>query len=190
SKATVARIAANGTTIVTRLPAAGAGRGSAARIECPAVNECWMVTWAGWLFHYSDGTPLARDTAPAFQGTIEFRPNESAEQFVPDRLPVDDSQLFAPPPLELTPNAVKPAKVRRLPPLLRKVRSDLHGLRLTVSFTLTRRARVQLLAKQGGRTVARTPSLVLAPGRRSLELQLERDRYPTKLAFRTKEVKR
>jgi hypothetical protein len=190
SKATVARIDADGAVTITRLPAAGAGRGSAARIACPAANECWMVTWAGWLFHYSDGTPLPRDTDPAFQGTIEFRPNEAAEQFIPDRLPVDDSQLFAPPPLELTPNVVKPAKVRRLPPLLRKVRSDLHGLRLTVSFTLTRRARVQLLAKKGARTVARTPSRVLAPGRRSLELRLERDRYPTKLAFRTKEVKR
>ncbi len=64
-----------------------------------------MVTWAGWLFHYSDGTPLPLDTDPAFQGTIEFRPNEAAEQFIPDRLPVDDSQLFAPPPLELNPNA-------------------------------------------------------------------------------------
>ena len=190
SKAIVARIDADGMVTRTRLPAAGAGRGSAARIACPAANECWMVTWAGWLFHYSDGTPLPRDTDPAFQGTIEFRPNEAAEQFIPDRLPVDDSQLFAPPPLELTPNVVKPAKVRRLPPLLRKVRSDLNGLRLTVSFILTRRARVQLLAKKGGRTVARTPSRVFSPGRRSLELKLERDRYPTKLAFRTKEVKR
>lgn len=190
SKAIVARIATDGTASITRLPAAGAGRGSAARIACPAANECWMVTWAGWLFHYSDGSPLAPDADPAFQGTIEFRPNESAEQFIPDRLPVDDSQLFAPPPLELTPNAVKPAKVRRLPPLLRRVSSDLDGLRLTVSFTLTRRARVQLLAKKGGRTVARTPSQVLTPGRRRLSLQLERDRYPTKLAFRTKEVKR
>lgn len=190
SKATVGRIAADGSVATTRLPAAGAGRGSAARVACPASDECWLVTWAGWLFHYSDGTPLPRDTEPAFQGTIEFRPNEAAEQFIPDRLPVDDSQLFAPPPLELTPNQVKPAKVRRLPPLLRKVRSELHGLRLLVSFTLTRRARVQLLAKKRGRTVARTPLRLLAPGRRNLELRLERERYPTKLAFRTREVKR
>ena len=189
SKATVARIAPDGTTSTTRLPASGAGRGSAARIACPAASECWMVTWAGWLFHYSDGTPLPRDTDPAFQGTIEFRPNEAAEQFIPDSLPVDDSQLFAPPPLELTPNAVKPAKVKRLPPLLRRVRSRLRGLRLTVSFILTRRARVQLLAKRGGQTVARTPRELLAPGRRSLELRLSRERYPTKLAFRTSEVK-
>ncbi len=190
SKATVARIGADGTTVTTRLPVAGAGRGSAARIACPTASECWLVTWAGWLFHYSDGTPLARDTDPAFQGTIEFRPNESAEQFVPDRLPADDSQLFAPPPLELTPNAVKAAKVKRLPPLLQRVRSRLRGMKLTVSFTLTRRARVQLLAKRGGRTVGHTPLQIFAPGRRSLDLRLSRDRYPTKLAFKTREVKR
>lgn len=190
SKAIVARIAANGATVATRLPVAGAGRGSAARIACPAPNDCWMVTWAGWIFHYSDGTPLERDTDPAFQGTIEFRPNESAEQFVPDRLPVDDSQLFAPPPLELTPNAVDPVKVRRLPPLLQRVRSRLRGLWLTVSFTLTRRAKVRLLAKRGGRTVASTPQQLLAPGRRSLSLRLSRELYPTRLAFKTSEVKK
>jgi hypothetical protein len=190
SKATVARIRSDGTIETTRLPVAGAGRGSAARIACPAPEECWMVTWAGWVFHYGDGTVLERDTDPAFQGTIEFRPNESAEQFVPDQLPVDDSQLFAPPPLELTPEATKQAKVRRLPPLLRGVKSQLHGLRLTVSFTLTRRARVQLLAKRAGRVVARTPRRVLAPGRRSLTLSLSRENYPTGLAFRVKELKR
>ncbi|HEX5376659.1 MAG TPA: hypothetical protein VFW48_10940, partial [Solirubrobacterales bacterium] len=189
SKATVARIQPDGTTSTVRLPAAGAGRGSAARIACPAVNECWMVTWAGWLFHYTDGTPLPLDTDPAFQGTIEFRPNEAAEQFIPDQLPVDDSQLFAPPPLELTPDKVDPVKVRRLPPLLRKVRSDLKGMTLTVSFTLTRRARVQLLAKKGGRTVAKTPQQILTAGRRELVLRLSRERYPTRLAFRTKEIK-
>jgi hypothetical protein len=190
SKATVARIAADGTTTTIRLPAAGAGRGSAARIACPAANDCWMVTWGGWLFHYSDGTPLPQDTDPAFQGTIEFRPNESAEQFIPDRLPIDDSQLFAPPPLELTPNATKPVHVKHLPPLLRQVHSRLHGLRLMVTFTVTRRARVRLLAKRGGRTVASTPPRVFAPGRRSLSLQLSRERYPTRLAFKTKEIKR
>jgi hypothetical protein len=191
SKATVARIAPDGTTTTTRLPMAGSGRGSAARIECPSSDECWMVTWAGWIFRYSEGGSLPLDTEPAFEGTIEFRPNESAEQFVPDRLPVDDSLLFAPPPLELDPTA-PPAggKVRRLPPLLKKIRSRLRGLRLTVSFTLTRRARIGLLAKRGGRTVARTRPRVYAPGRRKLGLRLSRRRYPTRLAFRTKEIKR
>ncbi|HET8863857.1 MAG TPA: hypothetical protein VFM94_11480 [Solirubrobacterales bacterium] len=193
SKATVARIAVTGpgtaTASLTDLPTAGAGRGSAARIDCPAKDDCWMVTWAGWLFHYSDGTVLAPDNDPAFQGTIEFRPNESAEQFVPDRLPVDDSQLFAPPPIPLVEEKPKGGKVKRLPPLLRRVKSQLHGLRLTVSFTLTRRARVILLAKRGGRVVAKTPSRVFAPGRRSVSLRLSRERYPTSLAFETKEIK-
>jgi hypothetical protein len=190
AKATVTRIEPDGTTATVRLPVAGSGRGSAARIDCPAPDECWMVTWAGWLFHYSDGTPLPLDTEAAFQGTIEFRPNEAAEQFVPDRLPVDDSQLFAPPELEQDPTAEPPpARVKRLPPLLKKVRSRLRGLVLTVSFTVTRRARVSLLAKRGGRIVARTPSRIFAPGRHSLALKLSRDRYPTKLAFEVSAAK-
>ena len=190
SKAIVARIAADGTTTTTRLPAAGAGRGSAARIACPAQNECWMVTWGGWLFHYSDGTPLPRDTDPAFQGTIDFRPNEAAEQFVPDRLPVDDSQLLRAAAAAAGRRKPRNGKVKRLPPLLRRIGSQLRGLRLAVSFTVTRRARVALIAKRGARTVARTPPRVLPPGRHSLTLQLSRDRYPTRLAFKTKEVKR
>jgi hypothetical protein len=190
SKATVARIEAGGTATTTRLPVAGAGRGSAARVACPEADECWMVTRAGWLFHYSDGTPLPLDTDPAFQGTIEFRPNEAAEQFIPDRPPVDDSQLFAPPELEQDPTAAPPpARVRRLPPLLKKVRSQLRGLVLVVRFTVTRRARVGLVATRGGRTVAHTPQRVFAPGRRMLTLRLSRDSYPTRLAFRTSEVK-
>lgn len=192
SKATVARIAADGTTTTTRLPLAGAGRGSAAQVSCPAADECWMVTQAGWIFRYSDGGTLPRDDHPAFQGTIEFRPNEAAEQFIPDQLPIDDSQLFAPPPAELDPTAEPPpAKVRRLPPLLRKVRTRLRrGLRLVVAFTVTRRARVQLLAKRGRRTVGRSRRRVFAPGRRRLTLRLSRKRYPTRLAFRAAEIKR
>lgn len=191
SKAIVARISADGTATVTRLPAAGAGRGSAARIACPAPEECWVVTWAGWLFHYSDGRVLPEDTEPAFQATIEFRPNEAAEQFIPDQPPVDDSQLFAPPELEQDPTADPPrGKVRRLPPLLRKVRSNLQGLRLTVSFTVTRKAKVALLAKRGGRTVARTALRLFAPGRHQLVLGLSRENYPTRLAFKIVEVKR
>lgn len=191
SKAIVARISPGGATTVTRLPAAGAGRGSAARIACPAPEECWMVTWAGWLFHYGDGSVLPEDTDPAFQGTIEFRPNEAAEQFIPDKPPVDDSQLFAPPELERNPFAEAPKpKTKRLPPLLRKVRSRLRGLTLTVSFLVTRKAKVALLAKRGGRTVARTPRRTLAPGRRQLVLELSRENYPTRLAFQVSEVKR
>ena len=186
AKATVALIGPDGTTSTTRLPASGAGRGAAARIACPAPDDCWMVTWAGWLFHYSDGTPLPVDTDPAFQGTIDFRPNEAAEQFVPDTLPVDDSELFAPPPIEDA--KAKEPRTRKLPALLQGVRSRLRGFTLTVSFTVTRRARIALVAKRGGRTVARTPQRILGKGRHSLSLHLSRDRYPTRLAFEAKPV--
>jgi len=192
-KAFVARIAPTGpgaaTATVTALPAAGAGRGSAARIACPAPTDCWLATWAGWLFHYSDGTPEAVDTDPHFEGTIDFRPNEAAEQFIPDALPEDDSQLFAPPPVELEQATESKTHVKHLPPLLRNVDSHLEGLRLVVTFTVTRRARVQLIGKRDGKTVARTPQRVFGPGRRQLSLQLRRDRYPTRLAFRIKAVK-
>lgn len=194
SKAIVALIQADGvgpqaTVTIASLPGAGAGRGAAARIACPAPDDCWLATWAGWLFHYSDGTPEALDTDPAFEGTITFRPNEAAEQFIPDALPEDDSQLFAPAETEEA-KEEGGRRVHRLPPLLRRVRSKLHGLRLTVSFTVTRRAKVQLLAKRGGRTVARSPQRTFSPGRRSLSLSLSRDNYPTGLAFRMKELKK
>jgi len=188
SKAAVALIAPDGSATTTRLPTSGAGRGSAARIACPAPNDCWLATWGGWLFHYSDGTPLPVDADPAFQGTIVFRPNEAAEQFIPDALPADDSQLFAPAPLEDA--KAKETRTRRLPPLLKRIQSDLEGLTLTVSFTVTRRAKVALIGKRGGRTVARTPLRLFAPGRHALSLQVSRDRYPTKLAFRTAAVKK
>jgi hypothetical protein len=190
SKATVASIAGDGSVATTSLPAAGAGRGSAARIACPAPSDCWMVTSAGWLFHYSDGSPEAVDTDPNFQGTITFRPNEAAEQFIPDALPEDDSQLFAPPPLETGKEESAKNKVHRLPPLLRDIHSELHGLQLVVTFTVTRRARVQLLAKRGGRVVAHTPKRILSPGHRELSLRLSRREYPTGLAFKTREIKR
>ncbi|HEX6667403.1 MAG TPA: hypothetical protein VF081_12495 [Solirubrobacterales bacterium] len=188
SKATVARIEPDGTTTTTRLPASGAGRGSAARIACPAPEECWLATWGGWLFHLTDGTLLPEDTDVAFAGTIDFRPNEAAEQFVPDALPVDDSNLFAPAPVE----DAKPikGKTKRQPPLLKAIRSELDGLTLNVSFTVTRPAKVALVAKRGGATVARTPKRRFGRGRHTLSLRLSRERYPTKLSFETKELKK
>jgi len=189
-KARVVRIEADGTTTLTQLPLSGAGRGSAARIACTGPNDCWMATFAGWLFHYTDGAVQGQDTDPAFQRTITFRPNESAEQFTPDRPPEDDSRLFAPPPIELQPTTEQPSRrARRLPALITKVRSRLRGLTLTVSFTLRRRARVQLLGKRGGRTVVKTPKRVLRPGRRKLSLRINRKRYPTRLAFSARELK-
>lgn len=183
AKATVARIEADGTTSVTRLPAAGAGRGSAARIACPATDECWMVTRAGWLFHLSDGTPLPQDTDPAFQGTITFRPNEAAEQFIPDTPPEDDSMIFAPVIEDPEPQPPKAQK------LLKRVKSKLVGEeRLIVSFFVTRPAKIGLIGKKGKRVVAKTPMVRFPRGKGSLTLNVTRKLYPTKLAFRTREL--
>jgi hypothetical protein len=189
-KARVALIdGATGSTAVQALPASGSGRGAAARIAFPSATQGWLVTTAGWLFHYSDGAPLPRDTHPAFAGTIAFRPNEAAEQLVPDAPPADDSQLFAPPPLTVEPEqAPPPARVRRLAPLLRNVRSSRRGLTVIVRFRLLRRARVALVARRRGRVVARTRARVMRPGRRALRLRLSRKRWPTALAFRTREL--
>ena len=65
---------ATGETTVQRLPASGSGRGAAARIAFTSASEGWLVTAAGWLFHYSDGSALPVDTDPAFAATITFRP--------------------------------------------------------------------------------------------------------------------
>lgn len=191
TKATLARIDANGTTTTTRLPAAGSGRGAAARIACTSAIDCWMVTRAGWLFHYTDGTPQAVDTDPAFQGTIEFRPNESAEQFVPDSPPVDDSQLFAPPEVEDPSEPEQDDGTRRRPPLIKHVETKLlDNLKLVVTFDVTRKARIQLLARRKGKVVARTKPKVFGKGPAKLILQLSAKRYPTGLAFKAKEIKR
>jgi hypothetical protein len=187
AKAQVATIGADGATSVVSLPQSGAGRGSAARIACPSATECWMVTSAGWLFHYTDGTPLPRDTDPYYASTIDFRPNEAAEQFVPDAPPADDSQLFAPPPQELDPTASTGGGATvRYEPVIKKVKTKLRGLTLTVSFTLTVKARIQVIATRRGKTVAKSKKATLRAGKRSLRLRLNRRRYPTRLRFASK----
>jgi hypothetical protein len=184
--ARVALLGRDGSATVTTLPASGPGRGSAAKIAFSGPNEGWMVTSAGWLFHYTDGTTYPRNTDPAFASVIGFRPNEAAEQFIPDAPPVDDSELFKPPPVEVE-QEPPPATTKRLPALLRQVRSKLRGRTLIVTFRLTRRARVQLLGRRKGRTVARTKARMLGPGRHRLRLKLERRHWPQRLSFRVRE---
>ncbi len=194
-RARVARItpgAGNTSTVaLTTLPAGGSGRGAAAKIAFTGPNDGWMVTNAGWLFHYTDGTAQAEDTNPAFSTLITARPNESVAQFVSDRPPNDDSNLFAQPPVTVqtqTPAATTPAtKRKRLSPVLKNVKSKRRGSRLTVSFTLVRTARVGLVGKRKGKVVARAKAKSLRPGKRSITIRLSRRRFPTKLAFTVKE---
>jgi hypothetical protein len=181
--AEIARISGDdGSVEVTTLPAEGPGKGSAAKIAFTAPDDGWLVTSEGWVFHYSDpaAPPLPQDTDPAFRGAITFRPNEAAEQFIPDAPPADDSELFKPPPIELQ-QSPPPARTKRLPPLLRRIRTKLRGKTLVVRFTLTRKARVSLVARRKRRVVARTRPRTMRAGRHVLRLRLKADRWPQRL---------
>ncbi|MBE2320025.1 hypothetical protein DVA67_028935 [Solirubrobacter sp. CPCC 204708] len=190
-KAQLARIdARTGLTTVESLPASGSGRGAAARIAFTSPTDGWMVTNAGWLFHYTDGTRPAKDTDPAFAGPITSRPNEAAEQFVPDAPPADDSQRFAPPPVAIEPEPTEQAEPEPLAALIRNVRKPKVSKKLVLSltFTVSRKARVQLIARRKGKTVAKTKNRTLNKGKHTLKLQLSRKQWPTALRFRTKEL--
>lgn len=187
AKAQVARITPAGVAEVVTLPASGAGRGVAARVAFTAPNDGWMVTQAGWLFHYTDGETVARDDDPNWQGTITFRPNEAAEQFVPDTPPADDSELLAPPPVEIEPPPTQAEPGEPLPPLVKGLRTKLRGLTLYVSFRLVRPARIQIVARKKRKVVAKTKNRLLRRGKHTLKLKLNRKRYPTRLQFKARE---
>lgn len=189
-RAKVALIGADGSAAPQTLPASGAGRGSAQLIATTGPAEAWMATSAGWLFHYTDGTPLAEDADPNWASTITQRPNESVAQFVSDTPPPDDSQLFAPPPVQVEAKVGSEPLQLVIPALLKNIKVTRHGLTVTISFQLTRLADVQLLAKLHGRVIARTREERLRAGRRKLELRLQRKRWPDALSFKTKELTR
>ena len=207
SQPRLAFIAADGEVTVHAL--AGFGdpiRGAAVRIACPTATDCWMATARGVLYRWGGGS-YAVDEEPAFQGTITERPNEGAAQFLPETPPADDSRLFAPP-VELPKEQAGLGRCRRPARLMPKVwppaMAPLAGRRaddsflLTVRFRLARPARVALIAerragarsKGGAAIVARTALRVLRPGSRRLSVTVDRERWPTKLRFVLKEVRK
>jgi hypothetical protein len=176
-----------GETRLYTLPVSGAGRGSAQVIVATGPEEAWMATSAGWLFHYTNGTVLPEDADSNWAGTITVRPNESVAQFVPDTPPPDDSQLFAPPPVAVEQAASAETPVPEIiPALLQDIKVSRRGLTVIVSFKLAGLADVQLLAKRGGKTIARTLQERLKAGKHSLKLTFNAKRWPTGLSFKTK----
>jgi hypothetical protein len=196
--AQVVRIAADGTATRTDLvPAPGdpvGPKGTAARVACPAADDCWLATSRGWLFHLTDGTPHARDVDPAFAGVITERPADGGVPFQPPvDPPVDDSlkhQVRAPPPVVGGSDERRSSRQRRAKPLVSGVdRRLLKGTTtLVVSFRLSARARVSVVARRRSRVVARTRPRKLAKGRHSLRLKLDPRRWPTRLAVNAKRV--
>jgi hypothetical protein len=163
--------------------------GSAGPIACPARNDCWMATSQGWLFHLTedeqapartDGYPV--DTDPNFASVIAFRPpDEGIPQLPSIEPPTDDSlanQVEPPPP---TTN-VQSSTTRTSKPLVTNVSSHVvHRFTLELSFKLTVKARVQLLASRKSRRVAQTARKTLRAGRHTLTLRLNPQRWPNKL---------
>lgn len=187
-RARVALIGAEGSATIDTLPASGAGRGSAQLIAATGPEEAWMVTSAGWLFHYTDGAVLPEDTDPNWASTITLRPNESVEQFVADTPPPDDSKLLEPPPVQVETKPTTEPLQLVIPALLKNIKVSRRGLTVTISFQLTRLAKVQLIAKLHGKVVARTPDERMKPGHRKLVLSFQRNRWPDALSFKTKEL--
>ncbi len=198
AEASVARVSAEGSiTDALQLPASGeqhSPKGAAERIVCPAAHDCWMVTNQGWLFHLS--TEEERDDPdpdgdPALSGDylITQRP---ADEGVPQETPVTLSEEEAAPEVS-APSQSEPVKAVSTEqfasvavPLLSDLHTRLlHGTTLELSFHLSVKARVRLLAKRHATVVASTTIHTLKAGNRSLLLQLNVHRWPTKLALQT-----
>jgi hypothetical protein len=199
--ATVVHVQADGELSEEQLPSVserekGVGpKGAAYRVTCPAKNDCWMATTQGWLFHLSeeDSSKLPPDTAQAFNGPlIASRPRDQGLPQEPsDAQPIDDSGLeesqSQSSSISALKKSVEPSPFATVSvPLLSDVHTRLlHGTTLELSFHLAVKARVRLLAKRHSHVVASTPMRTLKAGKRSLQLRLNVNRWPTKLDLQT-----
>ena len=206
SGAEVALLQADGKVAQTDLlPGAGNAvgyRGEAGPLVCPAAHDCWMATvsetaaGSGWLFHLSDGTQPEQSSDPFFDGAdgvISNRPPDAGLPVVyPYVPPIDDSlanQQAPPPPPVVTESAPTQPVVIKSKRLVKNVKSRLlHHRTLVISFMLTARAHVQLIARRDGKIVAKTPREELRSGRHDLSLALDPRHWPTKLQFEAKPI--
>jgi hypothetical protein len=171
--------------------AQGVGKlGAAGPIACPAANDCWLATSKGWLFHLTEdpaepertyGYPV--DTDPNFAELITFRPPDEGVPQLPSIEPPPDDSLAnqAEPPPPPKPTVQAPTELTRKP-LVTDVSSHVvHRYTLELSFELTVKARVQLLASRKRRRVAQTALRTLKAGRHTLMLRLNPRSWPNKL---------
>ena len=184
--ARVARVHADGSVgEEAQLPAPAEGlsrKGIAGPIVCPALEQCWMATRRGWLFHL--GGSLPPDADPAMHALITSRPPDNSTPPIPPvELPFDDSGSESADMAALE----QPSDQRRRQPrprqLVTKVRQKMLDNVLQLSFTLRTRALVRLRAKREGKVVAQTPRLTLGKGPHRLRLRLDPERWPTSLDF-------
>jgi hypothetical protein len=158
-------------------------RGEAGPIVCPAVEDCWLATNQGWLFHLTKkSSTLPLDTDPNFAGVIAFRPSDGGVPQIPsNEPPPDDSLANQVPPTPPAPPPVQPIN-RETKALVTDERTHVtHRYTLELSFKLTVKARVQLLASHGRHQVAKTDMQTLKAGRHTLLLRLNPHEWPNKL---------
>jgi hypothetical protein len=189
--ALLARVAGNG-AISDRLELPG--KGATESITCPGPHDCWLVTTQGWLFHLADEAERASpqfNGDPAFTGSYlvtERPPDEGVPQQTALALPVEEGEESTAPPLEtgpVTAQAVDPFATVAVP-LVSNVRTKLiHGTTLELSFRLSVKARVRLLAKRHSKVVASTATHTWKAGKHSLTVRLNVHRWPTKLDLQT-----
>jgi hypothetical protein len=165
-------------------------KGAADKLTCPALNDCWLATREGWLFHLTGGQALERNSSfdEAFPSPINFRPlDEGVPQVQPDQPPPEEAAPPQPPPIESLPEAISTlAQTSVAVALLSHVRTRLvHGTTLELRFHLAVRARVRLIAKRKARVVASTAMRTFGAGNRRLLLRLNVKRWPTKLDLQT-----
>lgn len=168
-------------------------KGAAARIACPAVEDCWMVTTQGWLYHLAPAAQrtLAASEMSGFTELITYRPEDQGlPQVAADAPPPNTSNEYVEPFNYGEGNfaehkAPTEGKVRL--PLLSHVHSRLvkGTTTLELSFHLAVKARLRLLGKRGRRVVAATEQTTLNAGNRRLLLRLSRRAWPTKLDLQT-----
>lgn len=173
-------------------------KGAAARITCPAANDCWMVTTHGWLFHLATATERGltaegklRDPKESeyFTGLITFRPiDQGLPQVTPDAPPPDTSGLqeFVPEVGSFTETKTPATESKVKVPLLSDLHSRVvHRTILELSFHLAVKAQVRLIAKRHKSVVASTPTSTFKAGKHKLLLRLNPKRWPTKLSLQT-----
>lgn len=200
ARAVLVRVSSEGQLLEERtLPSAleeaeGIGpKGAAKEVVCPEVQDCWLVTQQGWLFHLArEGErTLPANGDPNFGGLITERPvDQGLPQRVIDAPPADTSGIVEEAPnyggsfLEAKAGAAALGKVTL--PLLTHLHSRLvHGTTLELRFHLAVEARVRLMAERQRKVVAATPTRTLAQGNRSISLRLDRRRWPNKLKLQT-----
>jgi hypothetical protein len=135
------------------------------------------------------GTGTVNVTVTTAGGTSEEVPADQFNYIPPPSTPPSNpgtGQAAPPASTASTPSPpLPPTKVKLA--LIANVHERLiHGTTLEVSFRLTVKARVRMIARRGRKVVARTQFRTLAAGNHRLLLVLSRRRWPTKLELQSR----